>query len=99
MTKNVLMKIIRDELKVILPEVKVQNKHAEQLISTVVAKMQEELINGNSVIIPEIGTIKTKVQKGRTGTLNFGPKKGEKFKTEDKTVLTISQSVKIAEKL
>jgi len=99
MTKQDLIKVVQEEIATAFPEVKVTATAAEKVLANIGEKMEAELVAGGSVTIPKIGKVKTKVQKGREGTLNFGPRKGDKFKTEDKTVLTIVQDSKIADKL
>jgi len=99
MTKPELTKAVKEVLEGLFPEVKVTNVKAEELISGVATIIAEEVKQGGSVNLPGLGTVKTKVKKGRSGTINFGPSKGQKYKTEDATVLTITTDKTLAEQL
>jgi nucleoid DNA-binding protein len=98
MTKVELIK----EVKTAIEETcgtKVTNAMTEEVIGKVTSAIAGRIAGGESVTIPNIGKLSTKLKKGRSGTINFGPRSGEKYQTEDKLVVAISGDTKLTEKL
>jgi nucleoid DNA-binding protein len=98
MTKAELIK----EVKAVIEGtcgVKVTNAMTQEVVEKVTTAIAERVVEGEKVVLPNIGKLSTKVRKGRSGTINFGPRAGERYQTEDKLVVTISGDTKLTEKL
>ncbi|QPW62035.1 HU family DNA-binding protein [Clostridium botulinum] len=61
-------------------------KDSELALKAFVESVEEELKAGRKVQLVGFGTFETREQKGRTGTINFGSKKGETYTSKDKIV-------------
>lgn len=71
---------------------------AADIMKDVIDVLSESIVGGG-VSIKGVMTIKPKVQKGREGTISFGERKGQKWKSEDKNVLSITTGSEMSAKL
>ena len=74
----------------------ISKKDAEAALNAFTATVEEELKKGEKIALVGFGTFETAVQKGRTGTIQFGEKKGQTYTTEDsvKPVFKAGKSLK-----
>lgn len=63
-------------------------KDVELALNAFIETIEEALENGEKVQLTGFGTFQTRLQKGRTGKINFGKRKGETYTTEDSIVPT-----------
>ncbi|AEB77402.1 HU family DNA-binding protein (plasmid) [Clostridium botulinum] len=61
-------------------------KDAELALKAFIESVKEALKEGKKIQLIGFGTFETREQKGRTGTINFGSKKGETYTSKDKIV-------------
>lgn len=71
---------------------------ATDIMKDVINVLSEAIADGG-VSIKGVMTIKPKVQKGREGTISFGERKGQKWKSEDKYILSITTGSDMSAKL
>ena len=62
---------------------------AADIVIDFVEVMASAIVDDGGVQIKGVMTIEPKLQKGREGTISFGENKGQKWKSEDKYVLSI----------
>lgn len=83
MQKSIFIKNVQEELK--NQDISISQEVVKTILEVVEAKRDEAVLAGDEVTI--MGTkFGSKLQKGREGTIQLGDRKGEPFKTEDKTV-------------
>lgn len=66
----------------------ISKTEAQGIVKDFVEIMASAIVDGG-VQIKGVMTIEPKLQKGREGTISFGENKGQKWKSEDKLVLSI----------
>ena len=68
-----------------------------EIVDAVFETIANTVASGEEVRVHNFGAFKTKTQKGREGVIQMGARKGETYKTEDKTVVTFKASKEFAD--
>lgn len=75
----------------------ITKKDIATIVDGVFEAIQGAVATGEDVNIHGLGKFKRKLQKGRTGTVQFGDNKGSTYKTEDKFVPVFSPAKQFCE--
>lgn len=72
-------------------------KDVAEVVDVLFEVVTNTVASGEDVGVYNFGTFKTKTQHGREGTITMGSRKGEPYKTEDKTVVAFKPSKALAD--